>query len=345
MKKHLLVLLIILLSTLMICACTATPSSSTESDTNDTSSQTSNNTNDTTNRDIGNNTNGDNVNLDNPQDTEDPQINVATQQNQPYYEQIYGRYIGDDFPEEYGCYYKVIKTYDKFNELFITTEEIGQTFFNDYYAVIIYEHYETYDYSTFIGYRDMVFPEAQDAYIKSDCYYYKNQAYPEGSYIKNTQACIAVPKREIFAVDDSVKEITIIHENRDWYTFELEEVLAERASELNTTNAWIIKNSEELKEFSDQYCKYETWFYFGNEDIYVLAFYSDSYINDYIGFSDFYTDGKNVYITCEKIITKNSSSPPQKPTIYFVEIPKSIIEHEMSEEIVVHFLLQKTQNY
>ncbi len=326
MKKSILILIVILISAFVICSCAY----KTSSDTNDT--------------DNGDEI-GDNVNLDNPQDTENSQINFVTQLNQPYYEQIYGRYLWDDFPEEYGCYYKVIKTYEEFSEQFSTTEEIRQTFFNDYYAVIIYEHYETYDYSTFIGYRDMAIPEAQNAYITSSSYFYANKPCPEGSYIKNTKDCIAVPKNKILSVDDSVKEITIVYESRDWYTFEVEEVLTEKASELNCTNAWIIKNSEELKEFSKQYCKYEPWFYFGDEDIYVLAFYSDSYIDDYIGFSDFYTDGKNVYITCEKIITVNNSSPALTPTIYFVEIPKNLIEHEMSENVVMHFLVQKTLNY
>ena len=69
--------------------------------------------------------------------------------------------------------------------------------------------------------------------------------------------------------------------------------------------------------------------------------YSDMYCINYIEFRDFYTDGKNVYLTCEKVATPNPSSE-EKPSIYFVVIPKSLIEHEMSDEIVMHFLHQKS---
>jgi hypothetical protein len=114
------------------------------------------------------------------------------------------------------------------------------------------------------------------------------------------------------------------------------------ASELQSGDSWLITNKEELKAFCEQYGIRNRSYNFEYKDICVIAFYSDVYCNNYIGFRDFFTDGKNVYITCEKIATSNPSSQ-EKPTIYFVEISNNIIEHEMSEEIVMHFLLQKAE--
>lgn len=410
MKKHLLVLLTILLSTLMICACTNVPSSSTDSSVDDTLNSTNSDTNDSANDDstsdgVGGNTNNDNTS-DNVEDStsdenkendsevgdganddandntlgdgtnndandnidegennnaddsaggdenddlgnqgaqeeeEKPQVNIATQVNQLYYRRIYGRYKGDDFPEEHGCYYKVITSYEEFTELFSATEDVGRAFFNQYYAVIIYQHYETTSSFEFAGYRDF-----KGASITADCVNYPYIDYPQGSYIKDTKSCIAVPKSEILYNDDGiVREISIIKNFRDYYKFRTSMLSTEKTSDLYSGKAWLIKNSEELDELDEQYGIHHMRGYpLEDKGIYLLVIYSDVYTNR-IGFNNFYTDGKNVYISCEIISTINLMLE-ESHTLYFVEIPKSIIEHEMSEEIVVHFLLQKTQNY
>ncbi len=399
MKKSIFVLLILVLSVFMVCACRETPSTSTDGVIDDTQNSENTNTesgsngekddntnkendseigggtgndendnvNDGENDNVGadgandnldggenndandNKNNDDNVNdgangdlgNDEPPKEEKPQLNIATQINQPYYKRIYGKYIGADFPEEYGCYYKVIKSYEEFKESVRDAVNIEPWLFSDNYVVVIYEHYETFSHSTYIGYRDIKF--SSGASITSDYYFYSNRDYPQGSYIKNTKSIIAVPKKEIPSGEDgSVKKIEIVRERIDSYIFEKMTVSEEKSSELYSGKAWIIKDSESFDELNNQYGLKAMPYYFGDKEIYLLAFYSQVSVNDYILFRDFYTDGKTVYITCQRIILNNTLPVPEAPSIYFVEIPKSIIEHEMSEKIVVHFLVQKT---
>ncbi len=404
MKKHLLILVTILMSALMICSCAVAPSTSTDSGVDDssTNSDTGGDTNgdggstndgvgDSTNDDItndditnddttnddttnddnvsGDTTNDDDVNDDNTNDDttnddttndntnndgndnvndgnngdlgneeppkeEKPQVNIATQINDAYYKRIYGRYKGDDFPEEYGCYYKVIATYEEFKELFSAVDDPGRAFFNHYYAVIIYEHYVTNNHSSFVGYRDWVGRNITAVY--SDAL---GALYPQGSSIKNSKSCIAIPKSKNIGENGKIYEINIKTEYLSGYRYDIGNIPIEKVDNAKG-GAWLAKSNEEFKAICGQF-GLKAIYNIDSGDGYVLVFYSDMYCINYIEFRDFYTDGKNVYLTCEKVATPNPSSE-EKPSIYFVVIPKSLIEHEMSDEIVMHFLHQKS---
>ena len=307
---------------------------------NGTSDENNDNTNDSENGDgandnVNDGNSGDLGNEEPPSEENEMQVNVATQINNAYYKEIYGRYKGDDFPEEHGCYYKVIATYDEFKELFSTTDDPGRAFFNNYYAVIIYEHYVTNNHSSFVGYRDWVGGNITAVY--SDAL---GALYPQAQFTKNTKYCIAIPKsNKNLGENGKIYEINIKTEYLRGYNYNIAAIPSEKADNI-TSGAWLTKSNEELKAICEKFgCNMK--YNFDSGYGYVLVFYSDMYCINYIEFRDFYTDGKNVYLTCEKVATPNPSSE-EKPSVYFVVIPKSLIEHEMSDEIVMHFLHQKS---
>ena len=152
-----------------------------------------------------------------------------------------------------------------------------------------------------------------------------------------------MPKSKLsYPNNGEIREINITTDSFNGYEYDVEAVPTEKAEGLRSGDAWLIKSNEELKEFCELYGIYKKYYNFEYGNIYVFAFFSDMYCKNYIDFREFYTDGKNVYITCEKAGTLNPSSE-EKPSIYFVKIPKEIIEHEMSENLVMHFLLQKSE--
>jgi hypothetical protein len=109
--------------------------------------------------------------------------------------------------------------------------------------------------------------------------------------------------------------------------------------------AWMLKNENDVKALKKQYDLLVYLSDYNFEDNYYLAVYSEFHIySDNMGFKDFYTDGVNVFITLEKIGEFVEIFDYEKnPDIYIIEIPKEIVEYEITGDIIPYYLIEKTE--
>ena len=338
MKRTLILLLALVLCFAFI-ACNVTPKDS-DSDTEtelDTSKKTDISTDSSTDKGT------DSSDLDN-------QINIATTINNSYYKQIsmIGReYIGNDFPEEYGEYYKVVKTYSELKALLSNVDSIASSIFNDNYVLIMRRKYKDGPAAVNIGFRDAKLRD-EVAYIINDCH--NNPGPVQDVEIRvDFYSCVIIPQSCAKSNDDgTVKEIKIIYDYRDYYRFEYESISDKKANHKDEGKAWLLKNEEEVQALNKQYGIDNPYLSFNSlpydmENNYYLAIYSQYRCYNYMGFKDFYTDGVNVFITFEKLGEAAITPDPENPVMYFVEIPKEIVENEITGEVTPYYLIEKTQ--
>lgn len=333
--KRILILLLALILCLAFVACNVPDDSdiNTESEL-DTSDKT----------DLGTDFNSD-INDDSDLDA---QINIATMLNKEYYTQISTKdreYLGTDFPSEYGEYYKVVKTYDKLKGLVSNVDSIDSSIFDDNYVVILKQHYSNIGHGgAYIGFRSAKLFKDNPS-ITWDYIFYSNRPYPESIVELDRFSYIIVPKDCVsFEEDGTVKELNIVKDERYYYDFSYLSIPDEKENKNDAGKAWMLKNENDVKALKKQYDLLVYLSDYNFEDNYYLAVYSEFHIySDNMGFKDFYTDGVNVFITFEKIGEAAITPDPENPVIFFVEIPKEIVEYEITGEIIPYYLIEKTE--
>ena len=278
----------------------------------------------------------------------DAQINIATMLNKEYYTQISTKdreYLGTDFPSEYGEYYKVVKSYDKLKGLVSNVDSIDSSIFDDNYVVILKQHYSNIGHGgVYIGFRSAKLFKDNPS-ITWDYIFYSDRLYPESIVELDRFSYIIVPKDCVsFEEDGTVKELKIVMDRRNYYNFSYSSIPDEKKNKNDAGKAWMLKNENDIKALKKQYSLELNPSEYDFEDSCYLAVYSEFFnYSDNMGFKDFYTDGVNVFITLEKIGKFEIADYEKTPVIYIVEIPKEIVEYEITGDIIPYYLIEKTE--
>ncbi len=254
----------------------------------------------------------------------------STNISDKYYAQISTKnrtYLKNDFPNDYGEYYKVIKTYDELEETISNLGSISESIFDKNYVVVLMQHYENRPWSTHIGYRNARFGEKE--YIVADCYLYKDRAYPEEIVEYKKISYLIIPKIEVGNyMNEGIREICVVFEEREYYNFNLVSIREDVKNDLKNGMSWIIKNKNDMENLKN---KYNLDFNIDIQtDHFALALYLEEGFCDYVGFKYFYSSAENIYITLEK--TSSTAEMLDEPFVYFIEIPTNVVEGELPQD-------------
>lgn len=269
---------------------------------------------------------------------------VTTSKNNSYYTKIEaGKYLGLDLPDEIGCYYREITTFEDFSNLVQYPNLINEDTFKNNFVLVVKR--VTFGYIADIGFKDY---SAQEHTISLDSYYI-SQGTDE---LKTIFDYMLVPRNRPLSNDEyegtdedySVAgKLQIVETTKCYYNTG---VISSNKSDL-TEFAIYFKNIDLANEYllSNGYDQLSNY---GFDDSSVLLMCIDIKVEDfdsnkkscYLGFKDFNTNGTDIYITLERYIVNEYYGNNDGYSFYCVSIPNSLICRDIAKEPNVHILVQ-----
>lgn len=266
----------------------------------------------------------------------------SSQSNDIYYSQIstYGReYLADDFPNDFGEYYKVIKTYEELKNSISNVDSIDKSIFEYNYVVVLRQHYEN-AYFFPIGFKNAHLFE--NSYIILDYYFDDTLHYPDQLVSYDKFSYLIVPKKVVSPFASSeIKPLCVTFDKREFYDFKKISLTKTSNKGLENGKSWIIQNKNDADNFNaengtDIDIKIK-------EEHFVLALYFETSISEIVGFKDYFSNEKNVYITFEKI--GRNVTELETGVIYLIDIPTKSIDGKYPQNYEVNLLELTTQSF
>lgn len=302
MKKFLILLLICLIS-LSLFACDTSP--------------------------IDTNTDTDAGTTDLPTESDYMKTSLTAKENteEKYYTKInniFGEYLGHDLPYNAykNPYYKVVKSYEGFSNLFANGDKLDEEVFEENYVLLIYKDYEDYE----IGFENFEMGELEIASIDYTNYYSSTFPISDSNFwsvnillIPNTTYCYENNFRQL-----NINKNTII-------TYPYSNQLSDKIM-LNDNEALIFSTQEQFDNFIKQHNL--EYYKLSNDNLYYIVLKSYENTVAY----------ENVLINGDKLTVKAHTKGKAREAITVIEIPKFNCEIPSNVSFEVQYETHITNN-
>lgn len=244
-------------------------------------------------------------------------VNAIKEAEKIYYTKIpsrFGNYLGNDLPSYQTCespYYKVIKSYESFCNLFSYTKELDKEVFDEHYILLIYKEYADYE----IGFKNF---ETGDDLASIDYVDYYSDDFAI-SAIESWHMNIILIPNTVSCSENDFKPITL--NKKTIYTYPCSEMQLERIT-INDNEAFMFTSQEHFEAFKE---KYEPDYYdyiIKKNSIYIVI---KTKIRT-IAFEDLTLDNN-------KLTIKAHAIDKMLDSITVVEIPREKFTEEITSDV------------
>lgn len=261
----------------------------------------------------------------------------TTSTNEKYYSTLQaGRYLGTDLPNDIGCYYKEITSFDDFSALVEHPNVIDETIFQDNFILVIKR--VTGGYFSDIGFKNYDFHLKE---IELDSF-----PISEGTDdVKTKFDYIILSKYKAQMDEDNclLGDLTIKESIKNYYGISS----MQKATNNEAKFGLFFKDLESANVYLASK-GYNEIINYGLNDTSILLLcvnfqlegYESSEKSCYLGFKDFNTNGNDIYITLERSIVNTDYGNKNENEILCISIPNSLICNTIVENPSIHILVQ-----